>query len=170
MDCLYEKMLNNIFDVALANFKGVRIMSVEQSTELAITYKVNQAITAAQFIELLSKTTLGARRPIDNLETVNAMLENSNLLITAWQGEALVGVSRSVTDFAFCCYLSDLAVDESVQASGIGKTLVRMTKEALQPKCSLILLSAPQAVDYYPKIGFTQHNSAWVLTDIQSLK
>lgn len=145
-------------------------MSIEQSTELAITYKVNQAITVAQFIELLSKTTLGARRPIDNIETVNAMLANANLLITAWQGEALVGVSRSVTDFAFCCYLSDLAVDETVQASGIGKTLVRMTKEALQPKCSLILLSAPQAVDYYPKIGFTQHNSAWVLTDIQSLK
>lgn len=149
--------------------KGVP-MSVEQSTELAITYKINQAITATQFIELLSKTTLGARRPIDNLETVNAMLENANLLITAWQGKALVGVSRSVTDFAFCCYLSDLAVDETVQASGIGKTLVRMTKEALQPKCSLILLSAPQAVDYYPKIGFTQHNSAWVLTNIDDLK
>ena len=145
-------------------------MSVEQSTELAIIYKVNQAITATQFIELLSKTTLGARRPIDNLETVNAMLENANLLITAWKGEALVGVSRSVTDFAFCCYLSDLAVDETVQASGIGKALIRMTKEALHPKCSLILLSAPQAVDYYPKIGFTQHNSAWVLTDIESLK
>jgi ribosomal protein S18 acetylase RimI-like enzyme len=170
MDCLYEKMLNDNFATALANVKGVRIMSIEQSTELAITYKVNQAITVAQFIELLSKTTLGARRPIDNIETVNAMLANANLLITAWQGEALVGVSRSVTDFAFCCYLSDLAVDETVQASGIGKTLVRMTKEALQPKCSLILLSAPQAVDYYPKIGFTQHNSAWVLTDIQSLK
>ncbi|WP_206612536.1 GNAT family N-acetyltransferase [Marinomonas hwangdonensis] len=145
-------------------------MSNKLSTELPIQYKVNQVITAAQFIELLSKTTLGARRPIDNLETVNAMLENANLLITAWQGEALVGVSRSVTDFAFCCYLSDLAVDETVQASGIGKTLVRMTKEALQPKCSLILLSAPQAVDYYPKIGFTQHNSAWVLTNIDDLK
>lgn len=137
---------------------------------MTIQYKVNQAITAQQFIALLSKTTLGARRPIDNTETIEAMLKHANLLITAWQGEALVGVARSVTDFAFCCYLSDLAVDESVQASGIGKTLIRMTKEALQPKCSLILLSAPQAVDYYPKIGFTQHNSAWVLTDIGDLQ
>ena len=136
---------------------------------MSIQYKVNQPITSVQFIELLSKTTLGARRPIDQMETIDAMLENANLLITAWQGEHLVGVARSVTDFAFCCYLSDLAVDESVQSSGIGKTLIRMTKDALQPKCSLILLSAPQAVDYYPKIGFTQHNSAWVLTDITDL-
>ena len=137
---------------------------------MSIQYKVNQSITSAQFIELLSKTTLGARRPLDQMETIDAMLENANLLITAWQGEHLVGVARSVTDFAFCCYLSDLAVDESVQSSGIGKTLIRMTKDALQPKCSLILLSAPQAVDYYPKIGFTQHNSAWVLTDVDELK
>ena len=137
---------------------------------MTIQYKVNQAITAQQFIALLSKTTLGARRPIENTETIEAMLKHANLLITAWQGEALVGVARSVTDFAFCCYLSDLAVDESVQSSGIGKTLIRMTKEALQPKCALILLSAPQAVDYYPKIGFTQHNSAWVLTDIGDLQ
>jgi len=148
------------------------LMSIEQSIELSlpIVYKVNQAITAKQFVELLAKTTLGARRPINEPETIEAMLENANLLITAWQGEALVGVARSVTDFAFCCYLSDLVVDESVQATGIGKTLIRMTKEALQPKCSLILLSAPQAVDYYPKIGFTQHNSAWVLADITMLK
>jgi ribosomal protein S18 acetylase RimI-like enzyme len=147
-------------------------MSIEQSIELSqpIVYKINQAITAQQFVELLAKTTLGARRPIDQLDTIDAMLKHANLLITAWQGDALVGVARSVTDFAFCCYLSDLAVDESVQASGIGKTLIRMTKQALQPKCSLILLSAPQAVEYYPKIGFTQHNSAWVLTNVDDLK
>ncbi|NLQ17674.1 GNAT family N-acetyltransferase [Marinomonas sp. M1K-6] len=147
-------------------------MSIEQSIELSrpIVYKVNQAITAKQFIELLAKTTLGTRRPIDQFDTIEAMLKHANLLITAWQGDHLVGVARSVTDFAFCCYLSDLAVDESVQASGIGKTLICMTKQALQPKCSLILLSAPQAVDYYPKIGFTQHNSAWVLTNVDDLK
>ncbi|TYL46992.1 GNAT family N-acetyltransferase [Marinomonas sp. IMCC 4694] len=134
-----------------------------------ICYKVNHPITSAQFIELLAKTTLGARRPIDQIDTIDAMLKHANLLITAWHGERLVGVSRSVTDFAYCCYLSDLAVDETVQASGIGKTLVRMTKEALAPDCSIILLSAPQAVDYYPKIGFTQHNSAWLVKDINDL-
>ncbi|MEP7728200.1 GNAT family N-acetyltransferase [Marinomonas primoryensis] len=137
---------------------------------MEVEYKINQTITADQFIGLLSKTSLGARRPIDQVETIDAMLANANLLVTAWQGGRLIGVARSVTDFAFCCYLSDIAVDESIQASGIGKTLIRMTKEALKPTCSLILLSAPQAVGYYPKIGFTQHNSAWVLTDIDDLK
>ncbi|WP_392385167.1 GNAT family N-acetyltransferase [Marinomonas primoryensis] len=137
---------------------------------MEVEYKINQTITADQFIGLLSKTSLGARRPIDQVETIDAMLANANLLVTAWQGDRLIGVARSVTDFAFCCYLSDIAVDESIQASGIGKTLIRMTKEALKPTCSLILLSAPQAVGYYPKIGFTQHNSAWVLTDIDGLK
>ncbi|AWX99750.1 GCN5 family acetyltransferase [Marinomonas primoryensis] len=137
---------------------------------MEVEYKINQTITADQFIGLLSKTSLGARRPIDQVETIDAMLANANLLVTAWQGDRLIGVARSVTDFAFCCYLSDIAVDESIQISGIGKTLIRMTKEALKPTCSLILLSAPQAVGYYPKIGFTQHNSAWVLTDIDDLK
>ncbi|MDE8601877.1 GNAT family N-acetyltransferase [Marinomonas sp. RSW2] len=137
---------------------------------MEVEYKINQTITADQFIGLLSRTSLGARRPIDQVETIDAMLANANLLVTAWQGDRLVGVARSVTDFAFCCYLSDIAVDESIQSSGIGKTLIRMTKEALKPTCSLILLSAPQAVGYYPKIGFTQHNSAWVLTDIDDLK
>ncbi|MFT6406439.1 MAG: N-acetylglutamate synthase-like GNAT family acetyltransferase [Marinomonas primoryensis] len=137
---------------------------------MEVEYKINQTITADQFIGLLSKTSLGARRPIDQVETIDAMLANANLLVTAWQGDRLIGVARSVTDFAFCCYLSDIAVDESIQTSGIGKTLIRMTKEALKPTCSLILLSAPQAVGYYPKIGFTQHNSAWVLTDIDDLK
>jgi ribosomal protein S18 acetylase RimI-like enzyme len=137
---------------------------------MEVEYKINQTITADQFIGLLSKTSLGARRPIDEIETIEAMLSNANLLVTAWQGDRLIGVARSVTDFAFCCYLSDIAVDESIQASGIGKTLIRMTKEALKPTCSLILLSAPRAVGYYPKIGFTQHNSAWVLRDIEDLK
>lgn len=137
---------------------------------MEVEYKINQTITADQFIGLLSKTSLGARRPIDEIETIEAMLVNANLLVTAWQEDRLIGAARSVTDFAFCCYLSDIAVDESIQASGIGKTLIRMTKEALKPTCSLILLSAPQAVGYYPKIGFTQHNSAWVLGDIEDLK
>ena len=77
--------------------------------------------------------------------------------------ELLVGVARSVTDFHYCCYLSDLAVDQAVQDKGIGRELIRHTREQLGPRCKLILLSAPAAVGYYPHIGFTQHNSAWIL-------
>lgn len=135
-----------------------------------IEYKVNQAISAQQFCDLLYKTSLGVRRPLDEVQTIQGMLDNANLLVTAWQAENLVGVARCVTDFHYCCYMSDLAVAEGIQAKGIGKDLIRITKEQLKPNCSLILLAAPLAQDYYPKIGFEQHNSAWILRDVSQLK
>ena len=136
---------------------------------MPIRFLINQPITALQFVALLEQTTLGARRPIDNLATLQGMLDHANLLVTAWQGTSLVGLARSVTDFHFCCYLSDLAVAESVQGQGIGKALIRETFLQLQPGCKLILLAAPQAVDYYPKLGFSQHPSAWVMNSLDEL-
>ncbi|MBF4264204.1 N-acetyltransferase, partial [Vibrio anguillarum] len=97
------------------------------------------------------------------------MLDNSNLIVSAWLNDQLVGVARSVTDFHYCCYLSDLAVDESVQSNGIGKYLILVTKEELSQSCKLVLLSAPKAQGYYPKIGFEAHNSAWVLSSSEQL-
>ncbi|MCF7354445.1 GNAT family N-acetyltransferase [Vibrio sp. CK2-1] len=137
---------------------------------MEIEYKVNQPISVAQFVNLLKKTSLGERRPLENEATIKGMLENSNLIVTAWIKDQLVGVARSVTDFHYCCYLSDLAVDESVQSSGIGQYLILVTKEELSPSCKVILLSAPQAQGYYPKIGFEPHNSAWVLSNVEQLK
>ena len=95
-----------------------------------------------QFIELLNKTTLGARRPLEDEKRVAAMLHHADLLVTAWDGEQLVGVARSVTDFAYCCYLSDLAVDEQYQKQGIGLQLIEHTKQALHPQAKIVLLSA----------------------------
>ena len=77
-----------------------------------IDYKVNEPISVKQFIELLNKTTLGARRPLEDEKRVSAMLHHAEWLVPAWDGEELVGVARSVTDFAYCCYWPDLAVDE----------------------------------------------------------
>ncbi len=134
---------------------------------MTTTLLVNHPITTAQF----AQTSLGARRPLEHPATLQGMLDNANLLLTAWQGETLVGVARSVTDFHFCCYLSDLAVAESVQGQGqgIGKALIRETFLQLQPGCKLILLAAPQAVAYYPKLGFSQHPSAWVMSSLDEL-
>lgn len=137
---------------------------------MTIRYAVNQHITAEQFIELLKETTLGGRRPIDDLVRIQGMLDNADLTVSAWQEEKLIGIARSVTDFHFCCYLSDLAVSETIQASGVGKELIRCTFLELKPGCTLNLLAAPQAVNYYPKIGLTKHQSAWLLTDINELK
>ncbi|SBS38933.1 hypothetical protein MSP8887_03561 [Marinomonas spartinae] len=93
-----------------------------------IEYKVNKQISTEEFIDLLKRSTLGERRPIENIKCLNGMLENSNLIITAWDGSKLVGVARSVTDFHYCCYLSDLAVDEEYQRLGIGKQLQVQTQ------------------------------------------
>ncbi len=137
---------------------------------MEIEYKVNHPITSGQFIELLKKTSLGDRRPIEDESIIKGMLENANLIVTAWCGEKLIGIARSVTDFHYCCYLSDLAVDENIQSMGVGKTLILVTKEELTPNCKVILLSAPQAEGYYPKIGFEPHNSAWILSEVNQLK
>jgi len=91
------------------------------------------------------------------------MLQYTNLLCTAWDGEKLVGIARSITDFEYSCYLSDLAVDEKYQKQGIGKQLIRLTRSKLGHKAKIILLSAPKAEAYYPKVGFEAHKSAWVL-------
>jgi hypothetical protein len=129
-----------------------------------IHYATNQQITPEQFIQLLKRSSLAERRPIEDTECIEGMLRHANLLVTAWKGEILVGVARSVTDFNYCCYLSDLAVDCAYQHQGIGKGLIQTTQAALGARCKIILLSAPNAVHYYPHIGFEHHPQAWVLT------
>src|SRR6185503_9231349 len=126
-----------------------------------ITYRLGNDLDLDQVIELYRASTLGERRPVDERERMEKMLAQANLVITAWDGDLLVGISRSLTDFSYVAYLADLAVRESHQRQGIGKEMIRLTQEAMGPRSMIILLAAPAAVDYYPKIGFTHHNSAW---------
>ncbi len=126
-----------------------------------IIYRKDAPLTADQFIDLLSRTSLGERRPLDDYECMKGMVENASLTITAWQGDTLVGVARSVTDFYFACYVSDLAVDEAVQSSGIGKTLLSETQKYLGKHCMITLIAAPKAMAYYPKIGFAKNDRCW---------
>jgi GNAT superfamily N-acetyltransferase len=128
-----------------------------------IRYETSRSISADEFIDVLTRSTLAERRPVADRACIEAMLKHANILCTAWDGAKLVGVARSVTDFAYCCYLSDLAVDEAYQRQGIGVRLIDETKTRLGDRAKIILLAAPMAVDYYPKIGFAKHNSAWVI-------
>lgn len=130
---------------------------------MPVAYCHDRKINSDEFIDLLRRSTLGQRRPIDDPGCIRAMLDHADLLCTAWDGPKLIGLARSVTDFAYCCYLSDLAVDLAHQKQGIGRELIRLTRSRLGPRASLILLSAPAAADYYPKIGFNPHPSAWIL-------
>lgn len=128
-----------------------------------ITYTTTKTITSAQFVDVLKRSTLAERRPVDNASCIEDMLKHADILATAWQGEKLVGIARSVTDFSYCCYLSDLAVDQSLRATGIGKALIDLTQKQLGENCKIILLAAPDAVGYYPHIGFEHHPQAWLL-------
>lgn len=130
---------------------------------MSLQYVTSKPITVEDFRDLLIRSTLAERRPIEDEETLAAMLKHADILCTAWDDTKLIGVARSVTDFQYCCYLSDLAVDEAYQGSGVGKELIRQTQSLLGTRASLILLAAPKAVDYYPKLGFEKHNSAWVI-------
>jgi ribosomal protein S18 acetylase RimI-like enzyme len=129
-----------------------------------IFYRSNSKITAAQFIDLLKRSTLDQRRPVNEPDRIQKMLDHGNVLITAWHSDKIIGISRALTDFSFCCYLSDLAVDEAYQHQGIGKELVRLTHEASGPDTRLILLAAPAAVNYYPKIGMEQFPYCYTFT------
>ena len=128
-----------------------------------IEYRDNATITAQQAIDLYTRSTLGERRPIHNVQAFEAMVKNANLTITAWEGEKLVGISRSLTDFAYVAYLADLAVDEQYQRSGIGKQLIEETKARLGPECMIVLLAAPKANEYYEHIGFEHNPRAWTI-------
>ena len=136
---------------------------------MSIKYQLNPNITSLQFGDILHRSTLGKRRPIDDETSLEGMLEHADILVTAVENETIVGIARSVTDFHYCCYLSDLAVDKAYQNQGIAQKLITMTQDQLHKRCKIILLSAPNAIEYYPKIGFTQHPSAWTLPRDKSL-
>ncbi len=129
----------------------------------ALDYRINAPLSTDQFITLLNTSTLGDRRPVEDVECMEGMLANSNLIITAWADDVLVGVARSVTDFHYACYLSDIAVDAGCQEQGIGKRMLALTQAQLGPQCKLILIAAPKANHYYEALGFTANERCWVL-------
>jgi predicted N-acetyltransferase YhbS len=130
---------------------------------MTLTYAVEDAVSVQEFIDVLKRSGLDARRPVDAPDIIQGMVENADLTVTA-RDEAgqLVGVARSITDFAYCCYLSDLAVDRDCQRQGIGQELIRRTKDAAGgDKIALLLLSAPDGMEYYPKIGLENFDNCF---------
>jgi len=130
---------------------------------MRITYALEPDLVAGEFIDVLVRSTLAERRPIHDLRRIKSMLENADIIATARADGRLVGISRAVSDFSYCVYLSDLAVDAAFQRQGIGRELIRRTHEAAGLSTHLILVAAPKAVGYYPHIGLERHDSCWVV-------
>jgi ribosomal protein S18 acetylase RimI-like enzyme len=127
---------------------------------MQIEYRVDASLNAEELASVFDRS--GIRRPTGDLSRIQRMIDNANLTITAWDGEKLVGVARALTDFSWCCYLSDLAVDRDYQRHGIGRELVQQVQSAIGEETTLILLSAPEAMEYYPKIGFQAIHNGWI--------
>lgn len=133
-------------------------------TEMKIDYRDNAALDVERVIELYRRSTLGERRPVDRPDLFAGMLKNANLIITAWDGARLIGIARSLTDFTYVTYLADLAVDTTYQKQGIGRRLIEETRRRVNSECMIVLLAAPKANDYYPKLGFKHNPRAWILS------
>lgn len=131
-----------------------------------ISYQLEPELTVEEFVQILNDSTLAERRPIDDRVRLEQMLRNSDIILTARHEGQLVGLSRAITDFSYCTYLSDLAVSVEYQRQGIGQQLLGKTHEAAGLRTRLILLSAPAAESYYPHIGLTQHRSCWTIPPV----
>lgn len=130
---------------------------------MPVTYTLEPDLSAEEFQAVLRASTLAARRPADDLNRLDRMLRSAQVIVTARDGEKLIGISRAITDFSYCAYLSDLAVDKEYQHQGIGKRLILETKTICGPEVMLILLAAPAAETYYPKIGMEHMPSCWAI-------
>lgn len=129
-----------------------------------IRYAIEPGLGVEEFAGVLLRSTLAERRPLDQPDLMEGMLRQADLIVTARDAEGLlVGISRAISDFNFCTYLSDLAVDQACQGAGIGRELIRRTHEAAGLHTQLILLAAPKARSYYPHIGMKAHDSCWIL-------
>lgn len=126
-----------------------------------IIYKTDVTPQAGAVVDLY--LSAGLKRPTEDEARIAKMYENSDLVVTAWHNDVLVGVSRTITDFVYCSYLSDLAVRKEYQTEGIGKQLVALTKETLGDQCMMLLLSAPTAMEYYPKIGMDTVSNGFII-------
>ena len=134
------------------------------SMSALVAYALEPGLSSAEFVDLLVRSTLAERRPVAHAETIAGMLANADLIMTARSNDGLlIGVSRGLTDFSYCTYLADLAVDSQFQRRGIGRELVRRTHVAAGLHTSLILLAAPTSRAYYPHIGMRPHDSCWVI-------
>ena len=128
-----------------------------------ITYTIEPDLKAVEFIDVLNRSGLGVRRPVDDPARIQRMIEFASVVLCARDNGRLVGVARSLSDFSYCCYLSDLAVDKAYQGKKIGRELIARTQEIIGEEAMLLLLEAPMAKGYYEHVGFEKMDNCWML-------
>lgn len=130
---------------------------------MSIIYSIEPDLPAEEFVDVLVRSGLSVRRPVDDIERIGRMIEYASIVVCARDEGKLVGISRAVTDYSYCCYLSDLAVDKAYQGKGIGQKLIALTQETAGEETMLLLLEAPMAAGYYKHVGFEKSDNAWII-------
>ncbi|MCQ4088421.1 GNAT family N-acetyltransferase [Saccharibacillus sp. JS10] len=126
-----------------------------------ITYSEDKRLNATDVAKVFEKS--GIKRPHEDIDRVQRMIDNSDIMISAWDGNKMIGIARALTDYSYSCYLSDLAVDRDYQNQGIGKQLVNRLQDLLGDETSLVLISSPAAIEFYPLIGFEKTDKAYII-------
>jgi len=134
---------------------------------MAISYTDEKDLSPEKFIDVLDRSTLGRRRPVDDVERIKTMIAHADIMLCARDGKKLVGISRALTDFSYCCYLSDLAVDTAYQKTGVGKELVYRTRDIAGDHAKFFLMSVPEAMTYYEHIGMTPIPNGWMIDRVK---
>jgi GNAT superfamily N-acetyltransferase len=130
-------------------------------SKVEISYRIVANVKAGDVASVFKKS--GIKRPIDDLDRIQKMIDNADITITAWDCDKLIGIARAITDYSYCCYLSDLAVDKEYQLQGIGKQLINVLQEQIGEEVSLLLLASPTAMEYYPHIGFNKIDNGFII-------
>jgi GNAT superfamily N-acetyltransferase len=128
-----------------------------------LNYRTGKDLDVTLVIDLYKRSTLGERRPVESVDIFRDMIQNADVIVTALDCGKLVGIARTLTDYSYVAYLADLAVDKDYQRKGIGKELIRRTRECLKKSCFITLLAAPMADGYYEKLGLERNPRAWML-------
>lgn len=149
-------------EISLFNYRvAVPNNDGKGNKDMDIKYEFVQKLVALEVANVFKRS--GITRPVDDLERIQRMVDHADIMVTARNNGELVGIARAITDFSYCCYLSDLAVDAKCHRMGIGKELVRLVQEKIGEEVSLILVSAPNAIEYYPRIGFEKSDKAFLI-------
>lgn len=130
-----------------------------------IVYKKTNQISAQELSQVFERS--GIKRPYQDLDRLQRMIEHADIIISAWVDDQMIGVARAITDYSYCCYLSDLAVDRDYHKQGIGKSMIQLLQHQIGEECSLVLLSAPTATEFYEQIGFNRADKAFLIPRIK---
>jgi ribosomal protein S18 acetylase RimI-like enzyme len=127
-----------------------------------VIYISEPGLEVSEFCRVLAESGPGLTRPLGDAARMAALVSGADLIVTArLTNGRLVGAARCITDFAWSCYVAELAVSASAQGLGVGRGLLAEVRRQLGPRVSVTLSSVPEAVGFYERIGMERLTDAF---------